>query len=203
MLAIVYRTLTMNGGPYSELEFLILAMVGNGVSSGYAMRKQMNSWRGSRWSSESGSVYRVLRRLETDGLVNEARRVGVPNRERTEYELTSNGETVLQSWLGFPPDRSEFGYLVDPIRTRAYFIHRLKPNEQVRVVKSWIAEGKSYVAELERDVIEKPRDALTDAAFSNLIYLARARQEWLKKLLATVRAQHRSAEEVPEPVTTS
>src|SRR5579875_2806828 len=114
----------MTGGPYSELEFLILAMVGNGTNSGYAMRKQMNSWRGGRWSSESGSVYRVLRRLEKDGLVREARRVGVPNRERTEYELTDNGGTVLQSWLTFTPDRAEFSYLVDPIRTRAYFIAR-------------------------------------------------------------------------------
>lgn len=196
----------MNGGPYSELEFLILAMVGNGISSGYAMRKQMNSWRGSRWSSESGSVYRVLRRLETDGLVNEARRVGVPNRERTEYELTSNGETVLQNWLSFPPDRAEFGYLVDPIRTRAYFIDRLKPAEQVRVVKGWLGEGKSFVAELERDLVEKPRSPLADAAFLNLIYLARARQDWLKKLLATIRAQNKGADEgadAPEPAATS
>ena len=193
----------MNGGPYSELEFLILAMVGNGTSSGYAMRKRMNSWRGSRWSSESGSVYRVLRRLETDGLVHEARRVGVPNRERTEYELTPNGETVLQSWLSFPPERSEFGHLVDPIRTRAYFISRLKPSEQVRVIKAWIVESKSFVAELERDLIEKPRDALTDAAFSNLIYLARARHEWLKKLLVTVRTMPKSADEAPESLATS
>ena len=55
-------------GPYSELEYLILAMVGEGVNSGYAMRKRMNRMRGGRWSAESGSVYRVLRRLERDGL---------------------------------------------------------------------------------------------------------------------------------------
>ena len=53
-------------GPYSELEYLILAMVGEGVNSGYAMRKEMNRMRGGRWSAESGSVYRVRRRLEAD-----------------------------------------------------------------------------------------------------------------------------------------
>ena len=37
----------MTGGPYSELEYLIMAMVGNGTSSGYAMRKQMHSGRGT------------------------------------------------------------------------------------------------------------------------------------------------------------
>src|SRR5215475_544144 len=111
-----------SSGLYSELEYLILAMVGESINSGYAMRKEMNRMRGGRWSAESGSVYRVLRRLQQDGLLNEARKVGVPNRERTEYELTRAGEALLNSWLTFPPDRSELGFLVDPIRTRAYFL---------------------------------------------------------------------------------
>src|SRR5690348_498318 len=96
-------------GPYSELEYLILAMVGEGINSGYAMRKEMNRMRGGRWSAESGSVYRVLRRLEADSLVIEARRVGVPNRERTEYELSDKGQGLLNSWLTFPPDRTKLG----------------------------------------------------------------------------------------------
>src|SRR5690242_13450445 len=108
-----------SSGPYSELEYLILAMVGEGVNSGYAMRKEMNRMRGGRWSAESGSVYRVLRRLEADGLVSLARKVGVPNRERTEYELKRAGEALVNSWLTFPPDRSELRYFDEPIRTRS------------------------------------------------------------------------------------
>lgn len=185
----------MNGGPYSELEFLILAMVGDGVSSGYAMRKRMTRMRGGRWSSESGSVYRVLRRLEADDLVHEARRVGVPNRERTEYELTEKGSSVLQSWLTFTPDRTEFGYLVDPIRTRAYFLMRLKPQERVRTVKGWIAESKAFVAEVEADVeaFSEP-DSIPGSAYRNLLCLAEARHDWLKKLLVTVRAAAKEPE---------
>ena len=193
----------MNGGSYSELEFLILAMVGGGTSSGYAMRKRMNSWRGSRWSSESGSVYRVLRRLENDRLVHEARRVGVPNRERTEYELTQEGTETLKRWLTLIPERTEFGHLVDPIRTRAYFIERLPSVEQVRVIKAWIAHNKSFVEELEQDLVERPRGVVTDAVFANVVYLARARQEWLKKLLAIVRAQGKVHPGADEPIPTS
>src|SRR3954451_24299675 len=110
-----------NAGPYSELEYLILAMVGENINSGYAMRKEMNRMRGGRWSAERGSVYRGLRRLEKDGLLREALRVGVQNRERTEYAVTPQGEALLHSWLIFPPERSEFAFLVDPIRTRSYF----------------------------------------------------------------------------------
>lgn len=176
-------------GPYSELEYLILAMVGEGISSGYAMRKEMNRMRGGRWSAESGSVYRVLRRLEKDSLLNEARRVGVPNRERTEYELTPQGEALLHSWLTFPPDRSELAFLVDPIRTRSYFLARLKPNEQLRVVKTWLQESKQFVADLQRDLDSSPtKDAIQNAGYYNLLFLAQARHEWLKKVLSQVKA---------------
>jgi DNA-binding PadR family transcriptional regulator len=175
-------------GPYSELEYLILAMIGEGISSGYAMRKEMNRMRGGRWSAESGSVYRVLRRLERDGLLTEARRVGVPNRERTEYELTKTGEALLHSWLTFPPDRGEMAFLVDPLRTRCYFLHRLKPNERVRVVKSWLMESKQFIADLQRDLDSSVTSEPTrNMGYQNLMYLAQARHEWLRRLLAQVK----------------
>jgi DNA-binding PadR family transcriptional regulator len=172
-------------GPYSELEYLILAMVAEGANSGYAMRKQMTRMRGGRWSAESGSVYRVLRRLERDGLVIEARRVGVPNRERTEYDLTPQGEALLHSWLTFPPDRSEIAFLVDPLRTRSYFLSRLKQAEQVRVVKTWMQENKQFMQDLQRDMetLEKTLGPTRLVAYNNILLLAQARHEWLRKLL--------------------
>lgn len=177
-------------GPYSELEYLILAMVGEGITSGYAMRKEMNRMRGGRWSAESGSVYRVLRRLEKDNLLKEARRVGVPNRERTEYELTPHGDALLHSWLTFPPDRTEMAFLVDPIRTRSYFLARLKPSEQQRVVKSWLQESKQFLTDLQRDLDNAPvKDPISQAGYYNLLWLGQARHEWLKKLLGQIRTQ--------------
>lgn len=184
-------------GPYSELEYLILAMVGQGVNSGYAMRKEMNRMRGGRWSAESGSVYRVLRRLDKDGLVEEARKVGVPNRERTEYALTEAGDALLLSWLTFPPDRGEMAFLVDPIRTRTYFLNRLRPGERVRVVKSWVNESKAFVTELEQEVKAlSGRDVIREMAYQNLLYLAHGRHEWLKKLLTQVKQQQTTTPQV-------
>jgi len=177
-----------HSSPYSELEYLILAMVGEGVCSGYAIRKQMNRMRGGRWSAESGSVYRVLRRLQVDGLLTEERRVGVPNRERTEYELTPVGKSCIQSWLTLPPDRGELGLLVDPLRTRCYFLSTLKPSEQVRVVKGWLLESKQFLVDLRLDVDENiTSDPIRNMGFQNLIYLAEARHEWLKHLLTKVK----------------
>jgi DNA-binding PadR family transcriptional regulator len=177
-------------GPYSELEYLIMAMVGEGISSGYAMRKEMNRMRGGRWSSESGSVYRVLRRLEADRVVREVRKAGVPNRERTEYELTEYGDTQLASWISFPPDRSEIAFLVDPIRTRSYFLSRLKQADQLRVVKSWIQENKAFIADLEREMNSEinKESVVRNLGYQNLLGLAGARNEWLKKVLAAAKA---------------
>ena len=189
-MGIVFDCLNIMGtsGPYSELEYLILAMVGEGINSGYAMRKEMNKMRGGRWSAESGSVYRVLRRLEQDNLLCEARKVGVPNRERTEYDLSRTGEALLHSWLTFPPDRGEMAFLVDPLRTRCYFLNRLKPNERIRVVKSWLQESKQFVADLQRDLDAiVTEDPIRKVAYQNLLYLAQARHEWLKRLLVQVK----------------
>jgi len=178
-----------SSGPYSELEYLILAMVGEEINSGYAMRKEMNRMRGGRWSAESGSVYRVLRRLEQDGLVKEARKVGVPNRERTEYELSAQGQALLNSWLTFPPDRIEMAFMVDPLRTRAYFLGRLKTADQLRTVKAWLLESKLFIHDLERDLQASStvEDTTRHLAQQNLLFLAEARHEWLRKLMATLR----------------
>ena len=191
-----------SAGPYSELEYLILAMVGEGVNSGYAMRKEMNRMRGGRWSAESGSVYRVLRRLETDGLVKEARRVGVPNRERTEYELNRAGEALLNSWLTFPPDRTELGFMVDPIRTRSFFLDRLSHAEQGRVIKTWLQENRRFIEDLEREVVPlSAKDSpLRRVAYQNLLFLAQARQEWLKRLAATHKSAGGNHSEMPSSV---
>ena len=178
----------VTSGPYSELEYLILAMVGEGINSGYAMRKEMNKMRGGRWSAESGSVYRVLRRLEQDSLLIEARKVGVPNRERTEYELTRTGDALLQSWLTFPPDRGEMAFLVDPLRTRCFFLQRLKPAERTRVVKTWLVESKQFIADLQRDLDSvQTDDPIRNAGYQNIMFLAQARHEWLKRLLHQVK----------------
>lgn len=165
----------------SELEYLILAMVGEGINSGYAMRLEMQKMRGGRWSAESGSVYRVLRRLLSAGYLSETGRVGVPNRERTEYALTPSGQAAIRQWLSSPLGPEELELLVDPLRTRTFFLHRLMPAERSRAVKSWTLQNRRLIAELERSV-EDPAAPSKSMAISNLLCLAKARQDWLKKL---------------------
>lgn len=171
---------------YNELEYMVMAMVGDGVNSGYAMRRQMQSMRGGRWSAESGSVYRVLRRLHGSSLVTPVRKVGVPNRERTEYALTPAGEVLVSKWLMDAPARQDLECLLDALRTRTYFLNRLEPKKRAQTVKTWMQHNKELVARLELETahIRSEPEAWVHA---NLLCLAKARQEWLRKLYATVR----------------
>ncbi len=171
---------------YNELEYMVMAMVGDGVNSGYAMRRQMQSMKGARWSAESGSVYRVLRRLHGSSLVVPVRKVGVPNRERTEYELTPAGEVLVSKWLMDAPGQQDLECLLDALRTRTYFLNRLEPRRRAQTVKSWMQHNKQLISQLEAEVV---RDKSDRAAWvnENLLCLAKARQDWLKKLYRMVK----------------
>jgi DNA-binding PadR family transcriptional regulator len=165
---------------------MVLAMVGDGVNSGYAMRRQMQNMRGGRWSAESGSVYRVLRRLQGSSLVHPARKVGVVNRERTEYELTPAGEVLVSKWLTDAPAQQELECLLDALRTRTYFLARLEPKRRAQTIKTWMVQNKKLIAQLTAESgIKKsePEGWVT----ANLLCLAKARQDWLRKLYSEMK----------------
>ncbi|MBX3118988.1 MAG: PadR family transcriptional regulator [Fimbriimonadaceae bacterium] len=163
-------------------------MIANGVTSGYAMRKFMGRMRGSQWSTESGSIYRALRRLGTAGLVRESGRAGSPNRQRTEYELTPDGKTEVSAWLSSTPLYDDFAALHDPIRARTQFLGLIERESRAVVVKSWVASSKSFVEGLKREV-RTPADSedFEHLSLLNLIELAEARHNWLRQLYAQLK----------------
>jgi DNA-binding PadR family transcriptional regulator len=169
----------------SELDYLILALIGENFSSGYAIKKVMTRMKGSHWSVESGSIYRVIRRLFADGLIAETCKAGCPNRERTEYAVTERGATMLEAWLAFAPTRSEYLGIIDPLRTRAYFLNRLDPAARARVLRVWGRENKTVMAELVQDikVVAEQFGPQRAAAYTNLLHLIEARQDWIREML--------------------
>ena len=178
---------------YNELEFMVLAMVDSGLTSGYAIRRQIQRMRGVRWSAESGSVYRVLRRLEKDLLITEDRRVGVPNRERTEYSLLDLGRKLLQDWLTTPLPQTDLELLVDPMRMRMHFLGKLDATERRAALEVWMKQNKRLIQQLERELETTTGPAPKIWAEQNLLALAKARQDWLKKLLTAEKGEKATA----------
>ena len=173
---------------YNELEYMVLAMVGDGVNSGYAMRRQMQNMRGARWSAESGSVYRVLRRLQAGNLVKQARKVGVPNRERTEYDLTATGKMLVSKWLSDSLPQEDLEYLLDALRTRTYFLGMLEPKERAQTVRSWMSSNRKLISQLQEEG-GKSKKGPASWVHENLLCLAKARQDWLRRLYTDVKVR--------------
>lgn len=173
-----------NGFDCSELESMVLAMLAEGVTSGYAMRKRMSKMWGGRWSTESGSIYRALKRLETGKLIFEAGKGGSPNRQRTEYALTEKGRQVAFGWLAETPLTDDFQTIADSIRARTYFLDLLDAPTRKKVVKTWIAQNREFSERLKSELSKNANEqnSMWHIAQANLLALAEARQDWLRKL---------------------
>ena len=82
--------------PLSNLTFHVMVALGSGVSHGYAIGKEVEERSGGRLSPTTGALYQVLRRLQEDGLAEEAPRPrdGNDDARRRYYRLTARGRAV-------------------------------------------------------------------------------------------------------------
>lgn len=170
----------------SELEFIILAMIGSSTTSGYAMRKRMASMHGGRWSTESGSIYRALKRLLDAKLIEVSGRAGPENRQRTEYALTERGSTELERWMNSSMPQHLVETLDDPIRARLYFLELVSSAERIKTLNGWIDASKRTL-----DLLKDDRKALALGVFDKLAQEGYARHlqtriAWLKDVVTAV-----------------
>jgi DNA-binding PadR family transcriptional regulator len=88
--------------PLSPTDFHVMLVLGSGPLYGYAILKALEEESGGAVTPEIGSLYRVIARLVTQGLVVEADAPEPPlephpGRERRYYRLTALGQTVMRA----------------------------------------------------------------------------------------------------------
>lgn len=93
--------------------YVILGMLSlNGRLSGYEIRKAIETSVGSFWGESYGQIYPTLRRLVSDGLVEQRPSSYRPKQRRQEYAITEKGRERFREWLRLPfqndPPRNEF-----------------------------------------------------------------------------------------------
>jgi len=185
----------------SEFECVVLGLLAMGQNTGYRMRKELLRMRGHRWSVESGSVYRALRRLDRDGFVEELGRTGVARRERIEYRITAAGESALQQWLQQSLTSEELEECSDPMRTRTYFLSMLPPERRLLVARKWLNDSRQLVTALRQGLLDaQDSDPMRQIAYRSFVIQAEARQEWLRHLVAYLRPaqeERKPAEQLP------
>lgn len=177
---------TINLRGFSELENIVLAMICFGYETGYSLIQEMKRARGGRWSTRSGAVYRILRKLEKLGYIqSKTKKYG--SRESLIVSATEKGHSYVKNWVESPMPFSEIAMLSDPMRSRAYFLSTLKPKERLDVVRFWISENASFIRSLQKDVdstfwLGRKDDPFKLAAYRELMQLASARGRWLQEV---------------------
>jgi len=89
--------------PLKPVELLVLTMLSGEPRHGYGIRQDILAHTNGAIELEAGNLYRTIRRLETDGLLDEssprASATDSDDERRRYYELTPLGKRVLAAEL--------------------------------------------------------------------------------------------------------
>jgi DNA-binding PadR family transcriptional regulator len=80
------------------VEPALLLLLQNGPSHGYQLAEELAAIVGKS-RVDLGNLYRLLRSLETEGLVQSNWRPDLPGPLKRTYELTSEGASLLEAWV--------------------------------------------------------------------------------------------------------
>lgn len=87
------------GGMRGLLEPALLAAIAARPAHGYDLRVSLEDLTAGALSIDAGGLYRVLRRMEDDGLVASTWQDGEHGPQRRTYHLTADGLDVLRCWI--------------------------------------------------------------------------------------------------------
>ena len=98
---------------HGKSQFAILGMLALlKKSSGYDLKKHMESSTQYFWKESFSSIYPVLEDLEKQKLIVKVETTRTNDRKRNVYTLTPEGHSMLENWLIQPPEsmqmRNEF-----------------------------------------------------------------------------------------------
>jgi len=88
--------------PLKPVELLVLTMLAGGDRHGYGIRQDILDHTRGAMALEAGNLYRTIRRLEADGLIDESGRrpaAETDDERRRYYRLTPFGRRVLAAEL--------------------------------------------------------------------------------------------------------
>lgn len=149
-----------------SIKHALLALLGLGPSTTYALRRDFEASTGASWPLNVGQVHSTLQRLERDGLVHRLPpEPSADGSSMTEpFEITPAGRAELASWWQTP-------------------VQRLQPSRDELVIK--LAMAVSVHAPDIADIVQRQRAATMRALhdFTRLKQDARAREAQAEPLV--------------------
>jgi DNA-binding PadR family transcriptional regulator len=135
----------MKGG----VSYVILGALRHEPRSGYEIKQLVDKATRFFWAASYGQIYPELRRLQTEGLIEQTEECA-GGRRRVRYRLTSSGRAALQSWLSEPSAGYE---LRDEGLLKLFFADALDPEDARDLVRNIEAERLAILDRLRE--IEK------------------------------------------------
>ena len=88
------------------LQPCLLLILAEGPQHGYSLMEQLAARRLLGQDVDVGNLYRTLHRMEHEGLVENIRSEPGPGPKKRVYQITDQGQAVLQHWAGALEERT-------------------------------------------------------------------------------------------------
>jgi DNA-binding PadR family transcriptional regulator len=170
---------------------VLLGVLRNGPMHGYLITQTLREWYMDFWANvKPGSIYSGLRRLVSEGLVEEAGTSRSGKRPtRTTYRITKAGRDELRKLLRSfwtPPQR-----VARPVDLALQFVNELPVDEIEPLMRERLQALDNQIAIFEpafRPRFEDPgRQARVDDLHDHELRLLQAEREWCKHVLRRLR----------------
>ncbi len=137
------------------LELAVLGLLKERSMHGYQLKKSLSDTLGPFWQVSYGALYPALKRLRSQGAVEQVFPKTQVVRRRNVYRITDHGERLFTQLLETGGERET----VDDngFRVRLAFFRYLKPETRIGVMERRKAALATRLAEL-RDRLSTPRD---------------------------------------------
>jgi len=167
--------------PYAfPAQYAVLGLLADHPGHGYELRERVKAGLGEVWHIALSQLYSVLRRLESEGLVEGVREEPEGRPARTVYQTTETGERAFLSWATAPVEHVRD--LRVELFAKVYLLRRVAPQRVEQLVS-----GQIRMLESMQRGLEKRKCLATDDAHLSALTLDYRRAqvagtlEWLRR----------------------
>jgi DNA-binding PadR family transcriptional regulator len=175
----------------SPLKGAVLGLLVQGPSYGYELANRLERQLGPGWSIVRPSLYRMLRGLDSDGLVSCAQVFEDTSSARIMYEATDQAEAALVAWMDTPVsfDEAQLQLQARMVVARPEDLPRLLValNQHERALfskRNEVRQGRPTQHSLRASMMLLVREASMQRINADLLWLDMARQT-IRTLLAS------------------
>ena len=166
----------------SELEGVSLGIIyKRQPCTAYLVRSELREAPSSLWRASAGSVYPLLARLETEGLVATTTDEN-DGRGRKLLKVTTAGRKSLSEWVIAGADPERISSVTDPIRSRTFFLDVLSEAKRRDYLSDLVTLMESYLAETKDRLnrAEESGDTCDYLGSLGAMKVTKARLDWLR-----------------------